>query len=115
MLRTRGIFLAGCRRCTPAHFASLVSNPAGCTKLNIDLQEFMTFAGFLLYAAKYCKNTLIAGTSCLVNPDKKQLTLWVVQFVGDQRPLSAARHAAAARFFAVDFDAAADAYTGRTE
>ena len=36
------------------------SNPAGCTKLNIDLQEFMTFAGFLLYAAKYCKNTLIA-------------------------------------------------------
>ena len=76
----------------------------------------MTFAGFLLYAAKYCKNTLIAGTSCLVNPDKKQLTLWVVQFVGDQHPLSAARHAAAARFFAVDFDAAAaDAYTGRTE
>ena len=56
------------------------------------------------------------GTSCLVNPDKKQLTLWVVQFVGDQRPLSAARHAAAAIFFAVDFDAAAaDAYIGRTE
>ena len=28
LLRTRGIFYAGCRRCTPAHFASLVSNPA---------------------------------------------------------------------------------------
>ena len=52
-------FFAGCRHFVPAlGFAS--SNPAGCTKLNIDLQEFMTFAGFLLYAAKYCKNTLIA-------------------------------------------------------
>jgi CubicO group peptidase (beta-lactamase class C family) len=56
------------------------------------------------------------GTSCLVNPDKKQLTLWVVQLVGNLRELNAARHAAAARFFAVDFDTAAiDAYTGRTE
>ena len=56
------------------------------------------------------------GTHCLVNPDKKQLTLWVVQLVGNLRELNAARHAAAASFFAVDFDTAAiDAYTGRTE
>ena len=43
-----------------AHFASLVSNPAGCTMLDTYPQEFTTFADFLLYVVKCCKNMLIA-------------------------------------------------------
>jgi len=59
LFRTQGIFWVGCRHFVPAlGFAS--SNPAGCTKLNIDLQEFITFADFLLYIVKYCKNQPIA-------------------------------------------------------
>lgn len=56
------------------------------------------------------------GTNCMVNPDTRQLNLWVVQLTGNLRVLNAARHAAANRFFAMQLDnSAADAYTGRME
>lgn len=56
------------------------------------------------------------GTSCLVNPEKKQLIFWVVQLTGNQKPLNAARQNAANKFFAVDLDnSSTDAYTGRMQ
>ncbi len=54
------------------------------------------------------------GTSCMVNPDKRQLKLWAVQFCGNSRPWNAARDKAAERFFQTKLDnSAADSYTGR--
>ncbi len=54
------------------------------------------------------------GTSCLVNPEKKQVIFWVVQLTGNQRPLNVARQNAANKFFAADLDnSSTDAYTGR--
>ena len=56
------------------------------------------------------------GTSCMVNCEKKQLMMWVVQVTGNQRPLNTLRQEAANKFFATDLDnSAADAYTGRME
>ncbi|MBR7121363.1 MAG: beta-lactamase family protein [Lentisphaeria bacterium] len=56
------------------------------------------------------------GTSCMVNPDKKQLNLWIVQLTGNLRELNAARYSAANQFFSIQLDnSAAEAYTGRME
>ena len=56
------------------------------------------------------------GTNCMVNPEKKLLKLWAVQFCGGPRPWDAARNAAADKFFAAKLDnSAADAYTGRVK
>ena len=56
------------------------------------------------------------GTNCMVNPEKKMLKLWAVQFCGGPRPWDAARNAAADTFFAAKLDnSAADAYTGRVK
>ena len=52
------------------------------------------------------------GTNCMVNPEKKQLKLWAVQFCGGPRPWDKARNTAAEKFFKASFDEA-DAYTGR--
>jgi hypothetical protein len=52
----------------------------------------------------------------MVNPEKKMLKLWAVQFCGGPRPWDAARNAAADKFFAAKLDnSAADAYTGRVK
>ncbi len=54
------------------------------------------------------------GTNCMVNPEKKQLKLWVVQFCGGPRTWDKARDEAANKFFSAKLDnSAADAYTGR--
>ena len=54
------------------------------------------------------------GTNCMVNPEKKQLKLWVVQLRGGPRPWDGARNAAADKFFNAKLDnSAVDAYTGR--
>ena len=54
------------------------------------------------------------GTSCMVNPEKKLLQLWVVQLRGNQRAIGIARQWVAKEFFSADLDtSAADAYTGR--
>ncbi len=54
------------------------------------------------------------GTNCMVNPEKKMLKLWVVQFCGGPRPWENARDEAANKFFSAKLDnSAADAYTGR--
>ena len=54
------------------------------------------------------------GTNCMVNPEKKMLQLWIVQFTGDQRELSKTRAQFSQKFFSAKFDtAASDAYTGR--
>lgn len=54
------------------------------------------------------------GTSCMVNPEKKLLQLWVVQLRGNQRAIGIARQRVAKEFFSADLDtSAADAYTGR--
>ena len=52
------------------------------------------------------------GTNCMVDPDKKQLKLWAVQFTGGPRPWDAARAQAAEKFFNAKFESS-DAYTGR--
>ena len=56
------------------------------------------------------------GTNCMVNPEKKQLKLWVVQLLGGPRPWDGPRDKAANDFFQAKLDnAAADAYTGRVK
>ena len=54
------------------------------------------------------------GTQGVVNADKKELRLWVVQFCGGPRPWDKDRSAAAEKFFNAKFDeSGANAYTGR--
>ena len=54
------------------------------------------------------------GTNCMVNWHRKQLKLWVVQFVGGPRPWDKDRAKAADDFFKTKIDnSGADAYTGR--
>ncbi len=56
------------------------------------------------------------GTNCMVNPEKKMLKMWVVQFTGGPRPWDKAREQAANAFFNAKLDnSAADAYTGRVK
>lgn len=54
------------------------------------------------------------GTNCMVNPEKKLLRLWAVQFTGNPRPWDKDRDAAWNAMFKTKTDnAASDAYTGR--
>lgn len=56
------------------------------------------------------------GTNCMVNPDKKQLKLWVVQLTGKFRPWDSVRGKMMDTFFQAKLDnSAADAYTGRVK
>jgi CubicO group peptidase (beta-lactamase class C family) len=56
------------------------------------------------------------GTNCMVNPEKKLLRLWAVQFTGGPRPWDKDRDAAANAFFKATLDnSAANAYTGRVK
>ena len=55
------------------------------------------------------------GTSADVNWQKRHLSIWIVQQVGNRAryPWNAARNKARAKFFSADTESAAEAYTGR--
>lgn len=55
------------------------------------------------------------GTNCVVNWQKKQLKLWVVQASSGKRFWGEAMAAAAEKFFNSEIDNSSDAYVGRTE